>query len=334
MSTPAVSTTTPAATPPSAPRSVVNRLAVSRALPDGAPVTTLGTAGDLAALVAGGGVLVLTGAGVSTGSGVPDYRGPRGAFRSGHVPMQYAEFTGSPEARLRYWARGLVGWQRISAARPGACHTAVAALERAGLVRGVVTQNVDGLHQAAGSEAVVELHGALHRVVCLDCAAVLPRAQFDRRLDAANPGFGDRTAALVDSRRINPDGDVELPEEALAGFTVVDCPVCEGGRLKPDVVFFGESVPRERVRRVNDALAASRSLVVLGSSLAVMSGYRFVRAAVRAGQPVAVVTAGPSRADGDLVAGRDVRLDAQLEPVLEELVGRLCPEAASATVLG
>ncbi len=298
----------------------VTRLAGSVLPPDGAPVRTLGDAGDLAALVGGGEVLVLTGAGVSTSSGIPDYRGPRGAFRTGHVPMQYQEFTGSAQARARYWARGLVGWQRIAAARPNPCHQAVTALERAGLVRGVVTQNVDGLHQAAGSDRVVELHGSLHRVVCLDCGALLPRAQFDRRLDAANPGFAARTGALLAGSRVNPDGDVELPEEALAGFTVVPCPVCETGRLKPDVVFFGESVPKERVRRCYDALAASRALVVLGSSLSVMSGYRFVRAAVRAGQPVAVVTAGPTRGDDDLVPGRDVRLDAALEPVLAALV--------------
>ncbi len=305
-----------------------------RLLSDSAPVTALGTQEDLAALVAAGDVLVLTGAGVSTASGIPDYRGPRGAFRTGHVPMRYQEFTASAQARRRYWARGLVGWQRIAAARPGASHTAVAALERDGLVRAVVTQNVDGLHQAAGSSAVVELHGALHRVVCLDCAAVLPRAQLDRRLDAANPGFAQRTAAAVAGSRVNPDGDVELPEEALAGFTVVACPVCEVGRLKPDVVFFGESVPKERVRSCYDALAAARSLLVLGSSLSVMSGYRFVRAAVRAGQPVAIVNAGPTRADADLVPGRDVRLDAQLEPVLAQLVERLGAPPAGATAAG
>ena len=303
---------------------------VTRLLPEDEPVPVTGTAADLAALVAAGDVLVLTGAGMSTACGIPDYRGPRGAFRHGHVPMQYADFVGSAEGRRRYWARGLVGWQRVAAARPGPAHVAVAALERAGLVRAVVTQNVDGLHQAAGSAVVTELHGGLHRVVCLDCGAVLPRAQFDRRLDAANPGFAARTAALVDTRQVNPDGDVELPEEALAGFVVVPCPVCETGRLKPDVVFFGENVPRERVARCYDALAASRALVVLGSSLSVMSGYRFVRAAVRAGQPVAVVNAGPTRADADLVPGRDVRLDAQLEPVLGELVASLSLPAAPA----
>ena len=284
-----------------------------------APVTPIGTADDLADLVRAGDVLVLTGAGVSTASGIPDYRGPRGAFRSGHVPMQYAEFAASAAARRRYWARGLVGYHRMLAARPGPAHAGVAALEGAGLVRATVTQNVDSLHTAAGSRDVVELHGALSRVVCLDCATLMPRDRFDVRLEAANPGFAARLAEVA-STRINPDGDAELPEHVLADFVAVDCPVCETGRLKPDVVFFGESVPRERVRRVSDALAASRALVVLGSSLSVMSGYRFVRAAVRAGTPVAIVTRGPSRADADLVPGRDVRLDAAVEPVLADVL--------------
>ena len=308
-----------AAPPPARASAPVHRLA-GTVLPDlDTPVTRLGDVGDLADLVRGGNVLVMTGAGVSTGSGIPDYRGPRGAFRSGHVPMQYAEFAASAAARRRYWARGLVGYHRMLDARPGPAHAGVAALEAAGLVRATVTQNVDSLHTAAGSRDVVELHGALKRVVCLDCATLMPRDRFDARLEAANPGFAAHLAQ-ASATRINPDGDAELPEHVLAGFVAVDCPVCETGRLKPDVVFFGESVPRERVRRVSDALAASRALVVLGSSLSVMSGYRFVRAAVRAGTPVAIVTRGPSRADADLVPGRDVRLDAGVEPVLADVL--------------
>lgn len=300
----------------------VHRLA-GTLLPDlDATVTELGDAARLAEMVAGGDVLVLTGAGVSTGSGIPDYRGPRGAFRSGHVPMQYADFTASPDSRRRYWARGLVGYHRMVEARPGAAHDGVAALDAAGLVRATVTQNVDSLHQAAGSCDVVELHGSLARVVCLDCGTLMPRSRFDPRLEAANPGFAQRVADLA-STRINPDGDAELPDDVVAGFALVDCPVCATGRLKPDVVFFGESVPRERVRRVSDALSASKVLLVLGSSLSVMSGYRFVRAAVRAGTPVAIVTRGPSRADADLVPGRDVRLDAGVEPVLADLLAAL-----------
>ena len=300
----------------------MHRLAGTRLPALDAPVAELGDGDGLAQMLTGGDVLVLTGAGVSTGSGIPDYRGPRGAFRSGHVPMQYAEFAASPEARRRYWARGLVGYHRMLDARPGAAHAGVAALEGAGLVRATVTQNVDSLHQAAGSRDVVELHGALGRVVCLDCGTLMPRDRFDARLEAANPGFAQRLADVA-ATRINPDGDAELPEHVLAGFALVDCPVCEVGRLKPDVVFFGESVPRERVRRVADALAASRALLVLGSSLSVMSGYRFVRAAVRAGTPVAIVTRGPSRADADLVPGRDVRLDAAVEPVLADVLAVL-----------
>ncbi len=288
-----------------------------------APVTQMGTVDDVVARVADGDVLVLTGAGVSTGSGIPDYRGPRGAFRTGHVPMRYEEFTGSLTGRRRYWARGLVGWHRIQAATPGDAHRGVAAMERAGRTRAVVTQNVDGLHQEAGARDVVELHGALGRVVCLDCTAVIPRAHFDRRLEAANPGFAELAAEAMVGLRVNPDGDVELPEDLLEGFVLVHCPVCEVGRLKPDVVFFGEAVPRARVRRVDDALAAARSVLVLGSSLSVMSGYRFVRAAVRTGTPVTIVNSGPTRADPDLLPGRDVRLDSAVEPVLAELVARL-----------
>jgi len=283
---------------------------------------------DLAALtdlVSRGGVLALTGAGMSTGSGIPDYRGPSGSLRR-HTPMTYGEFVGSAAGRQRYWARSYVGWVQIARARPNRAHRALAALQGAGLVGSVITQNVDGLHQAAGSGRVVELHGTLDRVACLDCTASLPRAQLDRRLREANPGFAERAAALAQQLRVNPDGDVDLPEEAVAGFVVVPCPVCEVGVLKPDVVFFGESVPKARVTDCFDRLAAARSLLVLGSSLTVMSGYRFVRAAARAGQPVAVVNAGPTR--GDAEAG--VRVDAPLEPVVEALVQALVEDGAPA----
>ncbi|SDQ37491.1 NAD-dependent protein deacetylase [Quadrisphaera sp. DSM 44207] len=273
---------------------------------------------QLTGLVAAGRVLVLSGAGMSTGSGIPDYRGPTGALRR-HTPMTYQEFIGDREARRRYWARGFVGWRQVAAARPNPAHEAVAALQERGLVGTVVTQNVDGLHQAAGSPLVVELHGALDRVVCLDCGALLPRAQLDRRLRAANAEFDARAAELVAGRQVNPDGDVELPEDVVRCFQVVPCPVCEGGVLKPDVVFFGESVPRERVRRCFDLLASARSLLVLGSSLTVMSGYRFVRAAAKAGQPVAVVNAGATRGDGEA----SLKVDAPLAPTLQAVLAAL-----------
>lgn len=265
---------------------------------------------ELADLLGTGGVLVLSGAGLSTGSGIPDYRGPSGLARAA-TPMTYQAFTGSAEARQRYWARSHLGWQRIARARPNAGHRAVTALQRAGLLQGVVTQNVDGLHRAAGTSGVLELHGRLDRVVCLTCRALTPRDRLHERLAAANAGW---TGTVLGER---PDGDVELADPS--GFTVVDCPC--GGLLKPDVVFFGESVPRDRVDRAYALLAGASSLLVLGSSLKVMSGYRFVLQARRAGTPVAVVNQGPTRADGAV----DLRVDAELSGTLAGVLRVLLP---------
>jgi NAD-dependent SIR2 family protein deacetylase len=262
--------------------------------------------------VAGGGVLVLSGAGLSTDSGIPDYRGATGSLRR-HTPMTYQTFTRDPRGRHRYWARSFVGWRQIAAARPNAGHVAVAELQGAGLVDGIVTQNVDGLHQAAGARDVVELHGGLDRTVCLACGDVDDRGALDERLRAVNPHFGPR----VDE--VNPDGDAELPDDVLDGFVMVGCRACGGGPLKPDVVFFGETVPRDRVEHCFGLVERARSLLVLGSSLTVMSGYRFVLRAVKLGIPVAIVTAGPTRGD----AKATVRVDAPLGVVLPGLVGRL-----------
>jgi NAD-dependent SIR2 family protein deacetylase len=266
----------------------------------------------LADLVAEGGVLVLSGAGLSTDSGIPDYRGATGSLRR-HTPMTYQTFTRDPRGRHRYWARSFVGWRQIRGARPNAGHRAVAELQRAGLVSGVITQNVDGLHQAAGARDVVELHGGLDRTICLACGHVANRAALDERLRASNPDFGPRTD------EINPDGDAELPDEVLDGFVMVDCLACGSGPLKPDVVFFGETVPRDRVdgcfRLVDDA----GCLLVLGSSLTVMSGYRFVLHAAKQGIPVAIVNVGPTRGD----AKADVRVDAPLGDVLPDLARSL-----------
>lgn len=262
-------------------------------------------------LVAAGGVLALTGAGMSTASGIPDYRGPDGRRRV--QPMQHGEFVGSSAARQRYWARAFVGWERFSAARPNPAHRAVVALERAGLVDHVITQNVDGLHQEAGSRSVLELHGSLARVVCLDCGEPTSREQVHAWLAAANPGFLTRAS---DPGQVRPDGDVALPDELVAGFRAPRCLVCGGDGLKPDVVFFGGSVARPVVDRAFDLLAGSRSLLVLGSSLRVMSGYRFVRRAARDGIPVAVVTRGETRGRGEPV----VQLDSLLDDVLSRLV--------------
>lgn len=265
----------------------------------------------LADLVADGEVAVLTGAGLSTESGIPDYRGPTGAARPA-TPMTYQTFTRDPPARRRYWARSHLGWRTIARAEPNHGHRAVAELERQGLLSGIVTQNVDGLHTAAGARDVVELHGNLDRVVCLDCRRLSPREELDRRLRAANQGWQARVTA------INPDGDVELEDAALEQFTVVPCPVC-GGVLKPDVVFFGETVPRERVDASYALVESSSLLLVLGSSLTVMSGRRFVLRAAKLGIPVAIVNQGVTR--GDEFAS--VKLDLPLGRALTDLLALL-----------
>ncbi|MYW67072.1 NAD-dependent protein deacetylase [Streptomyces sp. SID8379] len=245
--------------------------------------------------VRAGGVVVLSGAGLSTESGIPDYRGEHGSLRR-HTPMTYQEFLGSEGARQRYWARSQLGWRAMTRAHPNAGHRAVTALARAGLVTGVITQNVDGLQQAAGARRVIELHGSLSRVVCLDCGYVDDRAELDRRLRQANPGF-EAVAERHRAARVNPDGDVELPEAAVREFRLVPCANCGTGVLKPDVVFFGENVPPERVVECREMVDGATTLLVLGSSLTVMSGLRFVRRAADAGIPVLIVNQGPTRGD-------------------------------------
>jgi NAD-dependent SIR2 family protein deacetylase len=277
-----------------------------------APATVDGVSA-LTDLLVEGGAVVLSGAGLSTDSGIPDYRGATGSLRR-HTPMTYQTFTRDPRGRHRYWARSYVGWRQIARARPNAGHRAVATLQQAGAVGEVITQNVDGLHQAGGARDVVELHGGLDRTVCLACGDVAGRAALDVRLRAANPGFGPEAADEV-----NPDGDVELPDSALDGFVMVDCLACGGGPLKPDVVFFGETVPRDRVDSCFGLVERARSLLVLGSSLTVMSGYRFVIHAAERGIPVAIVNAGPTRGD----AKADLKVDAPLGEVLPELARRL-----------
>lgn len=262
-------------------------------------------------LLAGGDVLVLTGAGISTESGIPDYRGPDGRRRV--QPMQYSEFVGSSEARKRYWARSYVGWQRFSSAGPNEGHRAVAALQAEGLVGSVITQNVDGLHQAAGAVEVTELHGALAKVVCLTCGDRTSRWDLDERMREANPGYE------VTSNEIRPDGDIVLNALDVDGFVVPLCLVCGRDTLKPDVVFFGESVPKPVVEHCFRLTEGARALLVLGSSLKVMSGYRFVRRAAAHGIPVGIITHGPTRGDAEATH----RLDAPLGRTLTELVSRL-----------
>ncbi|WP_246198440.1 NAD-dependent protein deacetylase [Actinomadura syzygii] len=265
----------------------------------------------LAALVADGGVVVLSGAGLSTESGIPDYRGETGRRRRAD-PMTYQGFTASAAARRRYWARSHLGWRHIAAARPNAGHRAVAELRRRGLVTGIITQNVDGLHQAAGADGVIELHGALDRVVCLDCGERTPRARLDARLRAANPGFDARAAA------VNPDGDAVLADADVEAFRVVDCERC-GGVLKPDVIFFGENVPPPRVRDCYALTEGAGALLVLGSSLTVLSGYRFVRHADQHGVPVAIVNHGATRGDEHALVTLDAPLGATLQALLAGL---------------
>jgi NAD-dependent SIR2 family protein deacetylase len=268
--------------------------------------------GPVADVVADGGVVVLSGAGISTESGIPDYRGESGSLRT-HTPMTYGDFVANESGRQRYWARSHLGWRTIARAMPNDGHRAVAALQARGYLTGVITQNVDGLHQAAGAREVIELHGNLDRVTCLNCGTTSARDALDRRLRAANPTFeGEAT-------RINPDGDVDLPDEIVRTFTVVPCQACTTGVLKPDVVFFGENVPKPRVERCYRLIDDAATVLVLGSSLTVMSGFRFVRHAAKAGKNVLIINQGVTR--GDPYAAHRVNLP--LGQALNELLGRV-----------
>lgn len=271
----------------------------------------------LAELCAGRRVVALTGAGISTESGIPDYRGP-GTRARAKDPMRFAEFTASPEGRARYWARAAVGWPAFSAAQPNAGHRALAALERAGVVRGVITQNVDELHQRAGTRELIELHGTLHAVRCLECGAIEPRALVQRRL-ALPPA-----TAMHDHEQLRPDGDAELDPTWIAGYVAPSCLQCTGV-LKPDVVYFGETVPPARVAQAYAWVDDAEVLLVVGTSLAVFSGYRFVRRAAAGGTPVAVVNLGPTRGDPHAA----LRVDASAGAVLLALARALECESYS-----
>ena len=238
-------------------------------------------------------LLMLTGAGCSVASGIPEYRDHDGSWKS-RAPMPYGEFVSSAAARRRYWARSMAGWPRVAAARPAAVHRALARLEHAGHVRAVVTQNVDALHQRAGSRRVVDLHGRLDEVECLDCGARVSRADVQELLLAWNGGAAS-TGATEAGAAPRPDGDVDL-EADFDRVRIPDCPAC-GGVLKPAVVFFGENVPRGRVQAAMSALEEADALLVVGSSLMVYSGYRFCLAARERGKPVAAVNLGRTRAD-------------------------------------
>ncbi|MBO9328865.1 NAD-dependent deacetylase [Achromobacter sp. HZ01] len=237
-------------------------------------------------------LFVLTGAGVSTDSGIPDYRDADGAWKR-TPPMTLQTFMGGEPARARYWARSMVGWRRFGQVQPNASHRALARLEARGNVGLLVTQNVDGLHQAAGSREVVDLHGRLDQVRCMACDWRGDRHAWQQALQQANP---DWLALEADDA---PDGDADLDGEDFGRYRVPACPRC-GGVVKPDVVFFGETVPAARVERANDALAAADAVLVVGSSLMVYSGYRFVAAAARNGVPIAAINLGRTRADAML----------------------------------
>ena len=234
-------------------------------------------------------LFVLTGAGVSTNSGIPDYRDADGHWKRAQ-PVTYQAFTGSLLTRQRYWARSLIGWRRFGRVQPNDAHRALARLEATGRCELLLTQNVDRLHQAAGSVRVVDLHGRLDHVRCLACDHILPREAFQQTLIQLNPAWDALDAVEA------PDGDADLEGVDFSTFVIPPCPHC-GGLLKPDVVFFGENVPRDRVQTAMQHLAASDGMLVAGSSLMVFSGFRFVQAAVQAGKPVAVVNLGRTRAD-------------------------------------
>ena len=237
---------------------------------------------------------VLSGAGCSSASGIPEYRDDNGDWMHAR-PVQYPDFVGAERVRRRYWARSYVGWQRMSQAAPNAAHRALASLEAGGFVSQIITQNVDNLHREAGSRNVIDLHGVLHVVRCLECDARIARSELQRQLENLNPNWAATLTGIA------PDGDAHIDADT-DNFSVPDCASC-GGILKPDVVFFGENVPRERVERCRQGLAASDALLVVGSSLMVFSGFRFAREAAALGKPIAIVNSGRTRAD-DLASVR------------------------------
>ena len=260
----------------------------------------------VADLLRGRSWIALTGAGMSTDSGIPDYRGPTSVRAT---PMQYSEFVGSAEAQRRYWARSYLGWRRIGRAEPNPGHRALADLEAAGLA-GVITQNVDGLHSAAGSTRVINLHGDIAMVVCLECGDRSARSELQRRLTSANPRL--EQPSVLQHAELRPDGDAVAKD--WQEFRLVGCVQC-GGHLKPDVVFFGESVPKSRVEAAYALMERAEILVVLGSSLTVMSGFRFVRHNAKLQRPVVIINRGSTR--GDELAS--LKIDGGCSETLTEL---------------
>jgi NAD-dependent SIR2 family protein deacetylase len=271
---------------------------------------------ELVTLLAGRRLAVLTGAGLSTDSGIPDYRGPDSPPSN---PMTIRQFTSDPVFRQRYWARNHVGWRHMDDTAPNAGHRALAALEHSGVVTGVITQNVDLLHTKAGSRNVVDLHGTYARVVCLDCGYTMSRVALAEQLEALNPGFLERAEALG-GLAVAPDADAMVSD--TASFRYVDCPACTG-MLKPDIVYFGESVPKHIVEQAYSLVDAAEALLVAGSSLTVFSGYRFVRHAAARGIPVAIVNRGRTRGDDLATVKVDGGCSELLVLLTSELTGAL-----------
>jgi NAD-dependent SIR2 family protein deacetylase len=268
---------------------------------------------ELVALLTGRRLAVLTGAGISTDSGIPDYRGPDSPPAN---PMTIRQFTSSREFRRRYWARNHLGWRHMAQTLPNAGHRALATLEHAGIVTGVITQNVDLLHTKAGSASVINLHGTYAQVVCLDCAHTMSRAALAVLLQDANPGFAEHQ---VGGLAVAPDADAIVSD--TESFQFIDCPSC-GGMLKPDIVYFGESVAKEIVDQAFSLVEQSDALLVAGSSLTVFSGYRFVRHAAALGLPVAIVNRGPTRGDDLATVKINAGCSAMLALLADELTGQ------------
>jgi NAD-dependent SIR2 family protein deacetylase len=273
---------------------------------------------ELVALLDGHRVAVLTGAGISTDSGIPDYRGPDSPPSN---PMTIRQFASDPAFRQRYWARNHVGWRHMDDTLPNAGHRALATLEHAGVVAGVITQNVDLLHTKAGSRNVVNLHGTYARVICLGCGHTLSRAALAEQLETLNPGFIQRAEA-IGGLAVAPDADAVVAD--TASFRYLDCSCC-AGMLKPDIVYFGENVPKETVDQAYSLIDRAEALLVAGSSLTVFSGYRFVRHAAALGIPVAIVNRGPTRGDDLATVKVNGGCSELLTLLASELTGALAP---------
>jgi len=256
--------------------------------------------------------LVLTGAGISTPSGIPDYRDSDGV-RRGRQPMMYQEFLSAPESRRRYWARAMLGWPRVRQARPNAAHQALATLQQRGRISDLITQNVDTLHDQAGSHGVIELHGSLHRVLCLDCGQRSPRDEIQRQMEAENPYLSGVDAVQA------PDGDTLLDPAFEARFQVPQCPHCAGERMKPDVVFFGENVAQATAARAMAAAETAAGLLVVGSSLMAYSAFRLCRVIAERGKPLMAINLGKTRADELL----DLKIEGSCEVLLPWLAEKL-----------